>query len=43
MTFRTPRESLVNPVEPSTNGRVRIAKPQFTPAATIESILIWRE
>jgi len=43
IAFRTPRESLVNPVEPSTNGRVRIAKPQFTPAATIESILIWRE
>ena len=43
IAFRTSRESLVNPVEPSTNGRVRITNPQFTPAATIESILIWRE
>ena len=43
IAFRTSRESLVNPPEPSLNGRIRIATPQFTPTATIESILIWRE
>ena len=43
IAFRTPKESLVAPVEPAQNGRVRIEKPVFKPEATIESILIWRE
>ena len=43
IAFRTSRESLVNPPEPSFDGRVRISSPQFKPDATIESILIWRE
>ena len=42
MAFRTSRESLVNPVEPSFNDRIRIEHPQFKPDATIESILVWR-
>lgn len=43
IAFRTPSTSLVAPVEPAQNGRVRIEKPEFKPEATIESILIWRE
>ena len=43
IAFCTSRESLVNPVEPSYDGRIRIENPQFKPDAVIESILIWRE
>ena len=42
IAFRTSRESLVDPVEPSFNDRLRIDRPQFKPDATIESILVWR-
>lgn len=43
IAFRTSRESLVSPVEPSTNGRIELDNPKFKPDARIESILIWRE
>ena len=42
IAFRTARESLINPVEPSFDGRIRIDHPQFKPDAKIESILVWR-
>ena len=43
IAFRTSRESLVNPPQPSTNGRIRIEHPKFKPDAEIESILVWQE
>ena len=43
IAFRTSRESLVSPVEPSTNDRIELDNPKFKPDARIESILIWRE
>ena len=43
VAFRAPRESLVNPPQPSNNGRIRIENPKFRPDATIASILLWRE
>ena len=43
IAFRTPKESLVNPVEPAFNDKVRIENPKFKPEATIESIVVWRE
>ena len=43
IAFRTARESLVNPPQPSANGRIRIENPKFKPSATIGSILLWRE
>ncbi len=43
IAFRAPRESLVNPPQPSANGRIRIENPKFKPDATIASILLWRE
>lgn len=43
IAFRTPRESLVNPPQPSANGKVRLENPQFKPDARIESILVWKE
>lgn len=43
IAFRTSSSSLVDPVEPSFNGRIRVEHPQFKPDARIESILIWRE
>lgn len=42
IAFRTSKGSLVHPVEPAFNDRVRIENPQFKPDAIIESILIWR-
>ena len=43
IAFRAPRESLVDPPQPSSNGRLRIEDPKFRPDATIESILLWRD
>ena len=43
IAFRTSRESLVDPPQPSVNGRQRIENPKFKPDARIESILVWRE
>ena len=43
IAFRAPRESLVNPPQPSSNGRLRIENPKFKSDATIESILLWRD
>ena len=42
IAFRTSRESLVDPVAPAPNDRLRLSHPQFKPDATIESILVWR-
>ena len=43
IAFRAPRESIVDPPQPSNNGRLRLENPKFKPDATIESILIWQE
>lgn len=43
IAFRTSKESLENPVEPSFNDRIRLEHPAFKPEARIESILIWQE
>ena len=43
IAFRTSKESLVDPVEPAMNDRIRIEHPQFKPDALIESILIWQD
>ena len=43
IAFRTAKESLVDPVEPAMNDRLRIENPRFKPDARIESILIWKD
>lgn len=43
IAYRTSKDALANPVEPSFNGPVAIENPKFKADARIESILLWRE
>lgn len=43
IAFRTSKDSLTVPVEPSLDGPRTLGNPQFKPDAKIESILLWRD